>query len=248
MIIAKPFNGSLGKNMCKVAHPTGSVGSSNPHCWRGEQLCHHGDGVWEVFCDFCAISWFLTPQSGSLYVKNVWQHNLKVRLIVLLFVPHWLASYPLANCPIFFAAGWVQVSPCFGSWMSWLYVRYLPMSLLYISYACSLWSVLRNFIQWHWGIQAKCFFEFWIILQSRSLILSHASVCLELLESTGRFLWFSCLLDLFGCLTPLVLACSGEYLGVVLTFQSNVVGCCWVAHPAVLIVQIIVFLQHSLFP
>ncbi len=84
MIIAKPFNGGLGKNMCKAAHPSGSVGSSNSHCWRGEQLCHHGDGVWEVVCAFCGISWFLTPQSGSLYVQNVRQHNLKVRLIVLL--------------------------------------------------------------------------------------------------------------------------------------------------------------------
>jgi hypothetical protein len=31
--------------MRKAAHPSGSVGSSNPHRWRGERLHNHGDGV-----------------------------------------------------------------------------------------------------------------------------------------------------------------------------------------------------------
>ena len=41
--------------MCKAAHPLGGVGSSNPRHWRGEQLHHHGDGVWYVICAFCVI-------------------------------------------------------------------------------------------------------------------------------------------------------------------------------------------------
>jgi len=39
------FNGGIGTSMCKAAHPSGSVGSSNPRRWRGEQLHNHGDGV-----------------------------------------------------------------------------------------------------------------------------------------------------------------------------------------------------------
>jgi hypothetical protein len=39
------FEGGIGKNMRKAAHPLGGVGSSNPRHWRGERLHHHGDGV-----------------------------------------------------------------------------------------------------------------------------------------------------------------------------------------------------------
>jgi hypothetical protein len=83
--------------MRKATHPSSGVGSSNPHHWRSEQLCHHGDGFCKVVCVFCAVSQLMTPQSGSLYVKNVQQHNLKMRLMVLLFAPHWLAPYPLLS-------------------------------------------------------------------------------------------------------------------------------------------------------
>jgi hypothetical protein len=46
-----------------------------------------------LFVLFCAVLQLMTSQSGSLYVKNVWQHILKMRLMVLLFVPHWRAPY-----------------------------------------------------------------------------------------------------------------------------------------------------------
>jgi hypothetical protein len=39
------FNGILEKTMRKAAHPSGGVGSSNPHRLRGWGLHHHGDGV-----------------------------------------------------------------------------------------------------------------------------------------------------------------------------------------------------------
>ena len=40
------FDGNIGTNMLKAAHPSGGMGSSNPRRWRGERLHHHGDGVW----------------------------------------------------------------------------------------------------------------------------------------------------------------------------------------------------------
>jgi hypothetical protein len=39
------FDGGIGTNMRKAAHPSGGMDSSNPRRWRGEQLHHHGDGV-----------------------------------------------------------------------------------------------------------------------------------------------------------------------------------------------------------
>jgi hypothetical protein len=60
LIIAKPFDSGLGKGMCKAVHPSGGVGSSNPHRWKGEQLCHHGGGVCKVVCAFCAVSKLVT--------------------------------------------------------------------------------------------------------------------------------------------------------------------------------------------
>ncbi len=40
------FDGGIGTNMCKAAHPSGGMGSLNPcrWSWRGERLHHHGDG------------------------------------------------------------------------------------------------------------------------------------------------------------------------------------------------------------
>ena len=42
--------------MRKAAHPSGSMGSSNPLRWRGEWLQHHGDVVCYGVCAFCAFS------------------------------------------------------------------------------------------------------------------------------------------------------------------------------------------------
>jgi hypothetical protein len=39
------FDGGLGTNMHKAAHPSGGMSSSNPRHWRGKQLQHHVDGV-----------------------------------------------------------------------------------------------------------------------------------------------------------------------------------------------------------
>jgi hypothetical protein len=35
-----------GKGMCKAAHPSGGIDSSNPRFQRGWRLHHHGGGVW----------------------------------------------------------------------------------------------------------------------------------------------------------------------------------------------------------
>jgi hypothetical protein len=42
--------------MRKAAHPSGGMGMSNPRCWRGERLEHHGDVVCHGVCAFCAVS------------------------------------------------------------------------------------------------------------------------------------------------------------------------------------------------
>jgi hypothetical protein len=87
--------------MCKAARPSGGVEPSNQCRCRGGRLCHHDDGVWKVVCDFCAVSQLVTFQSGSWFVKNVRQHNLKMRLKVLLCALHWLAPYlHLSRWPI----------------------------------------------------------------------------------------------------------------------------------------------------
>jgi hypothetical protein len=46
------FDGGIGTNMRKAAHPSGGMDSSNPHRWRGEQLHHHGDGFVCCLCFF----------------------------------------------------------------------------------------------------------------------------------------------------------------------------------------------------
>ncbi len=79
--------------MRKAGHHSGGMDSSNQCSWRGERLCQHGDGVWKVVCAFCAVSQLVTRQSGFSYVKNVPQHNLKMRFKVLLIVPHWRAPH-----------------------------------------------------------------------------------------------------------------------------------------------------------
>jgi hypothetical protein len=50
MNLTKSFVSNLGQYMRKVAHHSGGMDSSNPHCWRGKGLHHHGGGVCWLFC------------------------------------------------------------------------------------------------------------------------------------------------------------------------------------------------------
>jgi hypothetical protein len=49
LILLKPFNRGLGRNMSKAASHSDGVDSSNPRRWRGERLHHHGGGVCWLF-------------------------------------------------------------------------------------------------------------------------------------------------------------------------------------------------------
>jgi hypothetical protein len=73
MDTTKTLQQQLERFMPNAARPSGGMGLSNPRRWRGKRLCHHGDGVWKVVCALCAVSQLVTRQSGSFYVKNVWQ-------------------------------------------------------------------------------------------------------------------------------------------------------------------------------
>ena len=85
-MVSDRCDGDIEMNMRKAAHPSGGMGSSNPCRWRGERL-HHGDGVCLLFVQMCRLVW-----SSSLVVcRQVPQNNLKMRLKMLLFAPHWLA-------------------------------------------------------------------------------------------------------------------------------------------------------------
>jgi hypothetical protein len=68
------FDGGIGTNMRKAAHPSGGMGSSNPCRWRGERLCHHGDGVCKVICAVYVVfdSW-LVSWTRPTYVLEVSQ-------------------------------------------------------------------------------------------------------------------------------------------------------------------------------
>jgi hypothetical protein len=63
MNLLNRFDGGIGTNMHKAAHPSGGMDSSNPHRWRGEWLHHHGDGVCLLFVQMCRLVW-----SSSLVV------------------------------------------------------------------------------------------------------------------------------------------------------------------------------------
>jgi hypothetical protein len=52
--LSKLFNSGLDKAMCKAAHPSGGMDSSNPRHQRGWWLHHHGGGVSCVFV--CVVS------------------------------------------------------------------------------------------------------------------------------------------------------------------------------------------------
>ncbi len=47
--LTKPFNSGLKKWMRQAACHWGGMVSSNPRCWRGERLHHHGGGVCWLF-------------------------------------------------------------------------------------------------------------------------------------------------------------------------------------------------------
>jgi hypothetical protein len=49
MNLFKSFDSGLGQYMRKAAHPLGGMESSNPRCWRGKRLHHHGGDVCCVF-------------------------------------------------------------------------------------------------------------------------------------------------------------------------------------------------------
>ncbi len=49
MNLLKFFNSNLGQYMRKAGRPSGGMESSNPRCWTGEQLYHHGGGVCWLF-------------------------------------------------------------------------------------------------------------------------------------------------------------------------------------------------------
>ena len=68
------FNGSLRTNMHKAAHPSGGMCSSNPRCWRGEQLQHHGEVDCHVVCAFCVVSnLWLVSRTRHTYILEVLQ-------------------------------------------------------------------------------------------------------------------------------------------------------------------------------
>ena len=61
MILLKRFDVGVGKGMRKAAHPWGGADSSNPRCWRGWRLHHHGG----VFVRLVVLfMWFLTRDSS----------------------------------------------------------------------------------------------------------------------------------------------------------------------------------------
>jgi hypothetical protein len=63
------FDGGIGTNMRKAAHPSGGIGigSSNPRRWRGERLHHRW---WCLVGDLCLLCgfWLVTRQPDTSYL------------------------------------------------------------------------------------------------------------------------------------------------------------------------------------
>ena len=76
MKLSKSFDSGLRQYMCKAAHPSGSVESSNPHRWRGKRLHHQGGGVCCVIVLCVVISSF---RHHLLYVKKYWNISLTIQ-------------------------------------------------------------------------------------------------------------------------------------------------------------------------
>ncbi len=73
MNLTKTFVGGLGQYMCRAAHHSGGVDSSNPYHWSGKRLHHHGG-------DVCCVLVFSLFWLLSLVCKKIPEHNLKVRI------------------------------------------------------------------------------------------------------------------------------------------------------------------------
>jgi hypothetical protein len=77
--------------MRKAVHHMDGVDSSNPRCWRGKRLHHHGGGVCWLFVLLWMDSWH-----HELIVCIKWyKNNLKMRLTALLFDPRRRAPHQL---------------------------------------------------------------------------------------------------------------------------------------------------------
>ncbi len=87
--LTKPLNSGLKKWMPKAARHSDGVDSSNPRCWRGKWLHHHGGGVCWLFVLLWMDSW-----RHELIICKIWyKNNLKMRLTALLFDPRTRAPY-----------------------------------------------------------------------------------------------------------------------------------------------------------
>ena len=80
--------------MCKAAHPLGGKGSSNPRCWRGERLPHHGDGVSKVICAFCVVfdSWLVSRMRRTNIMGHPGLHHTYWVFTLKLWM-YWHASF-----------------------------------------------------------------------------------------------------------------------------------------------------------
>ncbi len=81
--LTKPFDSGLKKWMRKAACHSDSVDSSNPHRWRGKWLHHHGGGV----CWLFVLLWMDSWGHKLIVCKKWYKHNLKMKLMALLFDP-----------------------------------------------------------------------------------------------------------------------------------------------------------------
>ncbi len=70
LILPKPFDRGLGRNMSKAARHSDGVDSSNPCRWRGKQLHHHGGGVCWLFVLLWIDSWRHKPNKCKKWYKN----------------------------------------------------------------------------------------------------------------------------------------------------------------------------------
>jgi hypothetical protein len=77
------FNGGLEMNMRKAARHLGNVDLLNPYRWRGKHFHHHGGGV----CWLLVLLWIDSWRHELIVSKKWYKNNLKMRLMVLLFVP-----------------------------------------------------------------------------------------------------------------------------------------------------------------
>ncbi len=75
--------------MRKATHHLDDVDSSNPHCWRGKQLHHHGGGI----CWLFVLLWIDSWHHKLIVCKKWYTNKLKMRLAALLFDLRMCAPY-----------------------------------------------------------------------------------------------------------------------------------------------------------